>query len=109
MTKPQVHFVTLSPEELATQQFESHNLQHAIEALHRDGLIVLKNAIDPAHLDKMNSRMVPEAKELYAKVSDSNQPLSWFLVGILTVKWARRRRTGTLDAARETSSRSRCR
>lgn len=56
--------ITLSPEELSTQQFESHNLQNAIEALHRDGLIVLKNAIDPNHLDKLNSRMVPEAEKI---------------------------------------------
>ena len=69
MTRPEVHLVSLSPEELATQQFESRNLQNAIEALHRDGLIVLKNAIDPAHLDRMNERMVPEARELYAKAS----------------------------------------
>lgn len=66
---PEVTLITLSEEELATKKFESHNLQHAIEALYRDGVIALKNAVDTAHLDKLNDRMVPEAKTLYAKAS----------------------------------------
>ncbi|KAI5294120.1 hypothetical protein KEM55_006762 [Ascosphaera atra] len=60
-------FVELTEEELKTKQIGSHNLQKAIEALHRDGLVVLKNAIDPAHLDALNARMVPEAEQLYAR------------------------------------------
>lgn len=69
MVEPQVTLITLSPEELATQKFESHNLQHAIEALHRDGIVVLKNAVSTEHLDRLNARMVPEAKTLYEKAS----------------------------------------
>lgn len=66
---PQVPQITLSSDELSTGQLESHTLQHAIEALHRDGLVVLTNAVDLAHLDKLNERMVPEAHTLYAQAS----------------------------------------
>ncbi|KAL1982800.1 hypothetical protein VTN96DRAFT_860 [Rasamsonia emersonii] len=59
--------IRLTPDELATKEIGSHNLQAAVEALHRDGICVLENAVDPAHLDKLNARMVPEAKILYAK------------------------------------------
>lgn len=60
-------FVKLTPEELETKQIGSHNLQKAVEALHRDGVLVIENAVDTAHLDALNKRMVPEAKELYAR------------------------------------------
>jgi ectoine hydroxylase-related dioxygenase (phytanoyl-CoA dioxygenase family) len=68
-SSPQVTLVKLSPGELATQQIGSHNLQHAIEALHRDGIVVLENAVDTAHLDKLNDRMVPEAETLFVRAS----------------------------------------
>ncbi|KAI1860769.1 uncharacterized protein JN550_011370 [Neoarthrinium moseri] len=67
--QPQVTVIELTPEELSTKKIGSHNLQAGIEALHRDGLVVLKNAVDPEHLDKLNIRMVPEARELYARSS----------------------------------------
>lgn len=61
--------IELSPEELRTKKIGSHNLQAAVEALHQDGLVVLKNAVDVDHLDKLNARMVPEAKELCERPS----------------------------------------
>ncbi|KAJ5102224.1 hypothetical protein NUU61_004446 [Penicillium alfredii] len=64
---PQVTLVELMTDELTTQKIGSHNLQKAIEALHRDGLVILQNAVDPKHLDKLNERMVPEAQRLYAR------------------------------------------
>jgi len=65
--EPHITIITLSEEELSTKHLESHNLQAAVEALHRDGICVIGNAVEPAHLDKLNARMVPEAKTLYAK------------------------------------------
>lgn len=59
--------IELTPEELTTRKIGSHSLQAAVEALHRDGLVVLKNAVAVDHLDKLNARMVPEAQELYAR------------------------------------------
>ncbi|KAI1336362.1 hypothetical protein F5Y15DRAFT_204426 [Xylariaceae sp. FL0016] len=64
---PEVTLIELTAEELSNKKVGSHNLQAAVAALHRDGLVVLKNAIDVAHLDKLNERMVPEAKELYSR------------------------------------------
>lgn len=59
--------IELSLQELQDKKLGSHNLQAAVEALHRDGLVVLTNAVDIEHLDKLNKRMIPEAKELYGR------------------------------------------
>ncbi|KAJ4292375.1 hypothetical protein N0V90_009037 [Kalmusia sp. IMI 367209] len=67
--KPEVTLIELTPEELESKRIGSHNLQAAVEALHRDGIVVLNNAVSTEHLDKLNARMVPEAKKLYAKAS----------------------------------------
>ncbi|PLB47347.1 hypothetical protein P170DRAFT_439033 [Aspergillus steynii IBT 23096] len=64
-----ITLIELTPTELESKSINSHNLQHSLEALHRDGVVVLTNAVDPAHLDRLNSRMVPEAKQLYAQAS----------------------------------------
>lgn len=58
--------ITLSPEELSTKTLAPRHLQAALEALHRDGIPLLSNAIPTSDLDILNSRMVPEAKHLYA-------------------------------------------
>ncbi|KAJ0115451.1 hypothetical protein J7T55_012731 [Diaporthe amygdali] len=65
----EVKLIELTPEELRTKKIGSHNLQAAVEALHRDGIVVLKNAVNVDHLDKLNARMVPEAKDLYSRPS----------------------------------------
>ncbi|KAJ9134629.1 Kanamycin B dioxygenase [Pleurostoma richardsiae] len=66
---PKVTLIELTTEELQRRKMGSHNLQAAVEALHRDGMVVLKNAVDAAHLDKLNARMVPEAQELFGRPS----------------------------------------
>ncbi|KAJ6000472.1 phytanoyl- dioxygenase family protein [Penicillium waksmanii] len=65
--EPRVTLIELSPSELASKKLGSHNLQAAVEALHRDGIVAIKNAVNIAHLDKLNARMIPEAKDLYAR------------------------------------------
>ncbi|KAF2245888.1 hypothetical protein BU26DRAFT_521429 [Trematosphaeria pertusa] len=67
--KPEVTLIELTSDELKSKTIDSHNLQAAVEALHRDGIVVLKNAVSIEHLDKLNARMVPEAKQLYAKAT----------------------------------------
>ena len=57
--------ITLSPSELSSKTLTSHHLQEALEALHRDGILVLNNAVSTTNLDTLNSRMVPEAQTLY--------------------------------------------
>lgn len=66
ISTPKLVIITLSDQERQSKRISSHNLQAAIEALHRDGVCAITNAVDTAHLDKLNSRMVSEAKELYA-------------------------------------------
>ncbi|KAI0470777.1 hypothetical protein GGR56DRAFT_113916 [Xylariaceae sp. FL0804] len=63
----QITVITLTPAELASRRLGSRGLQAAVEALHRDGLVALANAVDRAHLDRLNARMVPEARALYAR------------------------------------------
>ncbi|KAH8805088.1 hypothetical protein F5884DRAFT_798377 [Xylogone sp. PMI_703] len=63
----QPRIIRLTDQELATQTVESHNLQAALTALQEDGLVVLENAVNPAHLDKLNARMVADAAKLKAR------------------------------------------
>lgn len=56
--------IKLNDNELANKTIGSHNLQAALEALSEDGLVVLENAVDPSHLDKLNERMVADAEKL---------------------------------------------
>ena len=51
--------------------FSSETSQQLLEALHRDGLVVLKDVIDPAHLDAVNEFMLSEVDAL-AKVAHRN-------------------------------------
>ncbi|KAK0127324.1 hypothetical protein ONS96_006872 [Cadophora gregata f. sp. sojae] len=66
---PSLTTITLSPSELSSKTLTSHHLQAALEALHRDGILVLTNAISTTHLDTLNSRMVPEAQTLYNRTT----------------------------------------
>ncbi|KAH8893468.1 hypothetical protein GQ53DRAFT_793602 [Thozetella sp. PMI_491] len=67
-TEPRLTILELSPSELEAKKLGRLNLVAALEALHRDGIVALKNAVNPQHLfDKLNGRMVPEAQELYAR------------------------------------------
>jgi len=50
--------------ERSSGKFESHNAQRILEGLYYDGIIVLRDVIDPAHLDKLNEVMVPEVDDL---------------------------------------------
>ncbi|PVH73584.1 phytanoyl-CoA dioxygenase family protein [Cadophora sp. DSE1049] len=68
-TPPSLTSITLSPSELSSKILTSHNLQAALEALHRDGILVLTNAISTTNLDTLNSRMVPEAQTLYDRTT----------------------------------------
>lgn len=67
--EPNIIIIDLTPSELKSSKMSSHNLQAAIEALHRDGIVAINNAIPVDQLDKLNARMVPEAKKLYAQPS----------------------------------------
>lgn len=65
--EPELTVIELSSTELESKKIGSHNLQTAVEALHRDGIVAIRNAVKVEHLDKLNARMIPEAEELYAR------------------------------------------
>ncbi|KAH8780397.1 hypothetical protein BGZ57DRAFT_926717 [Hyaloscypha finlandica] len=52
--------LTFSPEELSTKTLAPRHLQAALEALHRDGIPLLSNAIPTSDLDILNSRWSPK-------------------------------------------------
>jgi ectoine hydroxylase-related dioxygenase (phytanoyl-CoA dioxygenase family) len=49
--------VTPTPEETAQECFEAENLNRAVEAVQKDGFVVINNVIDHAHLDILRERM----------------------------------------------------
>lgn len=60
--RQQVIEVFPSPEEIAAGKLNNANSRLLLEALHIDGLVVLRDVIDPAHLDALNVEMIKDAK-----------------------------------------------
>lgn len=58
--------VPVSDAERASRTLTLQNLELATRALHRDGLVVLSNAIDTTRLDILNRKMVQDALTLQA-------------------------------------------
>jgi hypothetical protein len=56
--------VVLSDEERLSGHMTMENVGHAVAALHRDGLVVLENAVEPTHMDNLNDILCPEAEEM---------------------------------------------
>ena len=56
--------IKATPAELKTMLYDTPNLQAALEALHQDGLVVLKSVVAVDHIDGINSYMSKEADEL---------------------------------------------
>ena len=53
--------------ELENGELGQRNLEMAIRALFRDGLVVLENMVGHAVLDRLNKKMVEDAYELQAR------------------------------------------
>ncbi|PRP77179.1 phytanoyl-CoA dioxygenase family protein [Planoprotostelium fungivorum] len=51
-------------EEKATGRFQSHNAQKVLQGMNADGIVILRDIIDPAHLDRLNEVMVAEIPEM---------------------------------------------
>lgn len=56
--------VQLTDEERESQQLSLANLGKAVAAMHRDGLVILENAIDTNHIDKLNEVLSGEAEAM---------------------------------------------
>ncbi|KIW78222.1 hypothetical protein Z517_08055 [Fonsecaea pedrosoi CBS 271.37] len=61
LQKDEVQVVTLSPDERRNGKYARATLQRALEAMHQDGLVVLKGVIDPAHIAAVNEKMCEDA------------------------------------------------
>lgn len=81
--------VVTSAEEVARGSLSQKNLEIAIRALSRDGLVVLENLVDHSILDKLNEKMVKDAYSLQAR---KDSPFNYNKGNIqqdppLTVEW----------------------
>ena len=56
--------ITPTPAELSASSYDVPNIEAALEALSQDGFVVLKNVVDVAHIDHLNSFMTKEADVL---------------------------------------------
>jgi ectoine hydroxylase-related dioxygenase (phytanoyl-CoA dioxygenase family) len=63
--------IETSPSERSTGLFLSPTIQRILEALHTDGIVILKDIVDPSHLDSINEFMLSEVDAL-AKVAHRN-------------------------------------
>ena len=59
--------ITPSPSEVSNGHLTSPNLEIALRALARDGLVVLENMIPHPTLDKLNTKMVQDAYHLQSR------------------------------------------
>ena len=58
---PLPHSVKPTSQELSDRRLSWRNLELATRALHRDGLVVIEDAIDLAKLDFLNQKMIQDA------------------------------------------------
>lgn len=63
MSKDPIH-IRPTKKEIKEGRLSSHNIERALYALHFDGLVVLEDAVDHAHLDALNKVMVKDAAYL---------------------------------------------
>lgn len=60
----EVHRTVLTDIERESGNISNGALAEAVTFLHRDGILILENAIDPEHLDKLQMILGPEAEEI---------------------------------------------
>jgi hypothetical protein len=59
-----VTIVPLSDRERISQTISEEHMGTAVSAIHRDGVVVLSNAVDVAHVDQLNDILSREAVEM---------------------------------------------
>ena len=62
-----VVIVRISESERSRGEISDDNLGMAVAAMHRDGIVVLENAVDVSHVDKLQSILAADA-EMMAKL-----------------------------------------
>ena len=56
--------VVLSPHEKSSAAYSPANLQKALEGLHQDGLLILKDVVDIGHVDHLREVMSAETQSI---------------------------------------------
>jgi hypothetical protein len=64
-------YIKPTPSELKQRKLSAQNVERALYALHFGGLVVLEDAVDHTHLDKVNEQMVKDAAYL-ASLDDAS-------------------------------------
>jgi ectoine hydroxylase-related dioxygenase (phytanoyl-CoA dioxygenase family) len=64
MLNPEIHMVHISDSTRQSGRATNELIAEAIAFLHRDGIVVLENAIDTSHLDTLNAILSKEALDL---------------------------------------------
>lgn len=64
MSSSQPRSIVLSKAELARGQYSAANLQSALEGLHQDGLVLLKQVVDVSHIDHLRNVMSAETQNI---------------------------------------------
>jgi hypothetical protein len=59
-----VTIVPLSDQERISQTISEEHVGTAVSAMHRDGVVVLSNSVDIAHVDQLNDILCREAVEM---------------------------------------------
>ena len=59
----QAQTVAVSAEELKNKKYGDKALSKALEALHQDGLVVLKGVVDLDHIEALNRQMSIDAEQ----------------------------------------------
>jgi hypothetical protein len=59
-----------SKDEISSGRLASRNLEIAIRCLHEDGLVVIEDAIPHEDLDRLNNKMVQDARTLQSRGKD---------------------------------------
>lgn len=73
--------ITPTLEELKASAYDTANIEAALEALHQDGFVVLKNVVDTDHVEIINGYMCHEAEELVrTKAKAFNQGVNCMLI-----------------------------
>lgn len=63
--------VTPSAEEIKNKRLSEENLKIAVEALNRDGIVVVEDAIPLEDLDHLNAKMIQDSALLQSRGEDS--------------------------------------
>lgn len=64
------HIIKPSLAEQQAQRLSPRNLEQAVCHVHRDGLVVVEDAVPLSDLDHLNSKMVQDARALQARGED---------------------------------------